>query len=101
MRGEAFDFGKLAYCRESFLERSAVVFDQAGAALELIYSQPREGKAGAARGESMAWAGDVITENGGRPWTEKDCAGGLDLFSDAPGLAGHDFAMLRSELICE
>jgi len=101
VRGEAFDFGKFVYGGESFLQRTAVVFDEAGAALELIDGEAGKGKAGAASGKGMAWTGDVITEDSGRPGAEEDCAGGFDLFGDAPWLTSHDFAMLRRELIGE
>jgi putative PIN family toxin of toxin-antitoxin system len=99
VRAETFDFGECGDTGEGFAERGAIVFNEAGAALELVHGEAGKGCARATGGEDVAGAGDVIAEHGGGPRAEKDCASRDDGLRNFAGVAGHDFAMLGSELV--
>src|SRR5579885_3284486 len=68
VRIETLDFREFLQRGEGFFQCAAVVFDEAGAALELIHGEAREGSTRAARRQSVAWPGHVIAQHRRGPW---------------------------------
>ena len=88
MRIKAFHFSKFLHAFQGLLERGAVVFNDACAALELINRQSGKGRAGAVGGQHVAGAGNVIAQHCRRPVAEEQRARGDD--AGGAGVADDD-----------
>src|ERR1039458_7917645 len=74
MRAQSFQLREFLYGGQRFLERGAVVFHQAGAALELVHGQAGIRCARAAGRQRVARPGHVITQHRRRPGPEENRA---------------------------